>query len=109
MSNSRERASSAPLYASLMAAVGSVILLALPSLRLVSNSDASTSILGWVLTPVLTFTLYGVDFYLQNRTSNSSNFIYRPGIGKALKILGYGSIVLCLFHIWRLASLMSVV
>jgi len=62
-----------------------------------------------LLTPVLSFTLYGLDYYLQHRATNSASYTFRSGYTTVLKVLAYVSLVLCVVHVWRLADLWSVV
>jgi len=62
-----------------------------------------------LLTPVLSFTLYGLDYYLQHRATNSASYTFRSGYTTVLKILAYASLALCIVHVSRLADLWSVV
>jgi hypothetical protein len=107
--SSNDTASKAPLIIGLVAFGVSPILISLPALKLVSNTDWSSSFIGWLLTPVIVFVMYGYNFYLQNRASTNPNFISRSSYGTTLKYLAYFSIVLALFHIVRLATIWSVV
>ena len=104
-----QKASSIPLWSSLVSFFLSLGLAALPFFKLVTNSEALTSLIGWALTPVATFTLYGLDFYLQHRPSNASRFSFRPDFSRILLIIAYASLGLCVAHVWRLAELWSVV
>ena len=111
MSNRPERlkASPLPLILSSVALVASAVLAALPALRLISNTNPVTSIIGWLLTPVATFVLYGLDFRFQNAPQNSRNFVMRPGFTRTLQILAIASLLLLFPHILRLAQIWSVV
>lgn len=109
MAKNSTTASGAPFLISLLALLSSLALVALPIFKLVSNTDSIPSLVGWFLTPVVTFTMYGLDFFLQSQGGASSNFIFRPGFTKALKAIAYISLVVGIFHIWRIATLWSVV
>jgi hypothetical protein len=109
MTDKNNKAKVWPLWASIAGTVFSVVLALLPILKIVSNSAPLTSVVGWFLTPVVTFTLFGCDYYLQNKSTNSVNFRRRPEFGKALMVLAYISIAICIVHVWRFASILSVV
>jgi purine-cytosine permease-like protein len=109
MSDKNNKAKAWPLWASIAVTVFSVVLALLPILKLVTNTAWFTSVIGWALTPVLTFILFGYDYYLQNKATNSVNFRRRPEFGKALMVLAYISIAICIVHVWRFASILSVV
>jgi hypothetical protein len=87
----------------------SAILAVLPYLKLVSNSDGTTSLVGWLLTPVVTFTLFGLNFFLETKGMSRSNFISMESYGTILRIVAYLSIPVALFHIWRIATIWSLV
>jgi len=79
------------------------------SLFFASNTDVWPSILGWLLTPVLNFTLYGVDFYLQHKASNGVNYGLHSSYTRILKYCAYGSLVFAIAHIVRIAWVWSVI
>jgi purine-cytosine permease-like protein len=109
MPDKNNKAKAWPLWVSIAATVFSVVLALLPILKLVTNTAWFTSVIGWALTPVLTFILFGYDYYLQNKATNSVNFVRRPDYGRALMIVAYLSIAICVVHVWRFASILSVV
>ena len=99
-----------PLVVSLVSLIVSPLLLLLPFLKLVSNSDPLISIFGWFLTPVVTFTAYGFNVYLKNKEQANPNFEKSlRNYELILRILAYVSLIPAIFHIWRLATLWSVV
>jgi hypothetical protein len=109
MSDKNNKAKAWPLWASIAATVLSIALALLPILKIVTNTAWYTSVAGWLLTPVVAFTLYGYDYHLQNKATNSVNFRRRPEFGKALMVLAYISIAICILHVSRVASILSVV
>lgn len=102
-------ASAFPLVAGLISITASLVLALLPLLRLVSNSNYASSLIGWLLGPVVLFTLYGIDVNLQKSPKNRSLLISKPGYTTTLRILAYISIAIGLMHAWRVSSLLSVV
>jgi hypothetical protein len=111
MSNRPERlkASPLPLILSIVALLASAVLAALPALRLISNTNPLTSIIGWLLTPVATFVLYGLDFRFQTSPFNHRNFVMKPIFTFVLRIVAFASLLLLFPHILRLAQIWSVV
>jgi hypothetical protein len=102
-------ASAWPLVLALLSILSSLVLGLLPMMRLVSNSNFATSLVGWLLGPVMAFTLYGVDVNLQKSPKNRALLIAKPGYTAVLRILAYASILIGLMHAWRVSSLLSVV
>ena len=99
-----------PLAIGVVALGVSPLLLLLPMFKLVSNSDPLISIIGWFLTPVVTFTAYGFSVYLKNKELANRNFERsRVNYELLLRICAYISLVIAILHIWRLASIWSVV
>jgi hypothetical protein len=99
-----------PLVIGVVALAVSPLLLLLPMFKLVSNSDPLISIIGWFLTPVVTFTAYGFSVYLKNKELANRNFERsRVNYELLLRIFAYISLVIAILHIWRLASIWSVV
>jgi hypothetical protein len=109
MPDSYSRATKFPLIVGLISIFLSILLAVLPYLKLVSNSDLTSSLIGWLLTPVLTFTMFGLDFFFQTKGLSQSNFVSMESYGKILRIVAYLSIVVAMFHIWRIALIWSLV
>ena len=109
MGNSKTRANKFPLVVGLVSISLSIALAVLPYLKLVSNSDLTSSLIGWALTPVLTFIMFGLDFFFQTKGLSQSNFVSMESYGKILRIVAYLSILVAMFHIWRIALIWSLV
>ncbi len=108
MAKTKEEASIFPLVVSLVSTLTSTVFLWF-SYFMSENGNWLISFVGWVLTPVLTFSMLGVDFYLQNKPNLPITFESKPKFAKWLKIIAYLSIVLALLHIYRFAQVWSVI
>ena len=108
MANQSNTASKVPVILSWVSLGLSLVLLAIPYL-FTSNSDWVTPLIGWILTPVVTFGCFGWDFYSQNRSDLGPNFRARDDYGKILAIISYISVVVAIFHIMRFAFIWSLV
>ncbi len=102
-------AKSWPVVLGLISVTSSILLAALPLMRLVTNTNYATSFAGWFLGPVLLFTLYGIDTNMQQSPKNRAYLIAKPGYTTTLRLLAYLSIAVGLAHAWRISSLLSVV
>jgi F0F1-type ATP synthase assembly protein I len=109
MGNSNTKPTKFPLIVGLVSISLSIVLAALPYLKVVSNSNLTSSLIGWALTPVLTFTMFGLDFFFQTKGLSQSNFVSIEIYGKILKLVAYLSILVAMFHIWRIALIWSLV
>ena len=107
MTKVRTKASVLPVLVGTLSFIASLVLALLPLLKLVSNSETTTSLVGWFLASVTIFTLYGIDHRIQNSPRNSPAFAYRTGYGHTLAFLAYASLLLTFAHVWRLAELWS--
>jgi len=108
MAKTREEASIFPLMVSLTSVLLSVVLLWF-SYFMSEHSNWIPSFAGWVLTPVITFSMLGIDFYLQNKPNLPITFESKPKFARWLKIISYFSILLALIHIYRFAQVWSVI
>lgn len=107
MAKARTRASVLPLLLGILSFITSLILALLPLLKLVSNSETTTSLVGWFLASVTIFTLYGIDHRIQTSPKNAPTFEYRSGYSRTLAFLAYASLLLTFAHVWRWADLWS--
>lgn len=109
MASQRSSASPVPLIISLISLVSSAVLALLPYFKVVTNTEWYTSFFGWLLAPIATFIMVGIDFFMQNSVNNSARFNFRPGFSKTLKLIAYLSIPILILHALRLAGIWSVV
>jgi len=107
MAKSRTKASLWPVLLGVLSFLTSLVLAVLPLLKLVSISETTTSLVGWLLASVTVFTLYGIDHRIQNSPKNAANFGYRSGYSRTLALLAYASLLLTFAHVWRWADLWS--
>ena len=107
MSAKSQGASKMPLVVGVASLVLSLVLMYV-SYSVVEHNNWWPALLGWLLTPVLTFTMIGIDFYLQNRSDLPVTFESRAIYSKILRILGYVSVICALGHIVRIAQIWSV-
>jgi hypothetical protein len=107
MASSSQKASRLPLVIGISSIVLSLVLMYV-SFQLTEHNNWLPSLLGWLLTPVLTFTMVGIDFYLQNRADLPVTFESRSIYSKILRLNAYASVLFALGHIIRLAQIWSV-
>ncbi len=108
MSNRRNEASKLPLIFGLTSLILSPLILAY-SLIFAENTNAWPSLLGWLLTPVLNFTLYGLDFYFQHKATNNVDYAPHSNYTRILKVCAYISLPFAIAHIVRFAWVWSVI
>jgi hypothetical protein len=108
MAKVREEASKMPLIASVLGLLLSTVLVWL-SYFMSEHSNWQLSFTGWLITPVLTFSMLGVDFYLQNKPNLPITYESKPQFTRWLKVFAYLSVVLALIHIYRFALVWSVI
>jgi len=53
--------------------------------------------------------MFGLDFFFQTKGLSQSNFVSMESYGKILRIVAYLSILVAMFHIWRIALIWSLV